>query len=485
METQNQGPLHFHLLSDTDLTELTAILKTVSDRRREIVSCWYRKYLEHFGDWRSLSEPEFVRVFEQAIERGHTALIGRDMAAYADGLVHLGGLLAERGVALEEAIPLLAFFEECVRIVFHQEFATASRARATLAWLGRINTILLVSAYFRSDSAVAMERVIAAEREGARQTPDSRTWFRGMVGASTVMREFYRRIEAADGSRESVLIVGEAGTGKETAARAIHSGGPRSEGPFVVFNCAGVNGDEIERQLFGDPGGDGGVPYLGALRAADGGTLFLDEVTALSPRMQSVLLKLIQNQTAMPHGGGLGADVQIIASTTRVPEEALADGKLRSDLYFRLRASTLKVPALRDRRGDLLVLAEHFIEVFNARLGRGVLGIDEPAMGAMLEYSWPGNVRELSSVIEGALSVGKSQFIELTDLPEAIQRCEPLSSAATNDRYAQVPVVSFAEMERELIRRALETTGHNKLRAAGLLRISRKKLYAKIRQHGL
>jgi transcriptional regulator with PAS, ATPase and Fis domain len=207
----------------------------------------------------------------------------------------------------------------------------------------------------------------------------------------------------------------------------------------------------------------------------------------MSAETQSKLLRVIQERTVRPVGSTreIPVNARLIASTNRDPEEAVRAGDLRADLYYRLQASVLQVPPLRERREDIPSLVEHFIAFFNEKLRPSVTvhGIEQDALAAMQHYRWPGNVRELSNTIEGAFTLGRSPIIRLQDLPRGVAESHNGDGSGPPDLSLQahaVPVGSFAEAEKDLIVRALESTGGNKVAAAALLRISRKKLYAKI-----
>jgi transcriptional regulator with PAS, ATPase and Fis domain len=302
------------------------------------------------------------------------------------------------------------------------------------------------------------------------------------------MRELYRRIEAVGRARAIALVVGESGTGKELVARAVHECGPNPNAPFVPLNCAALPKELIESELFGYKRGaftGAATEYLGLFRAAEGGTLFLDEVTEMNPDTQSKLLRAIQERKVRPVGSSteVSTDVRVIASTNRDPEQALKDKQFRQDLYYRLQASTLRVPPLRDRAEDIPLLSHHFIDLFNQKLMRPthVDGIEDNALQALSACAWPGNVRELSNAIEAAFIFGRTPMIELRDLPPAIGgKAEQSSRPASS-----VLVGTFAEAERDIIARALEMSGGNKVHAARTLKISRKRLYAKIEKYGL
>ena len=228
------------------------------------------------------------------------------------------------------------------------------------------------------------------------------------------------------------------------------------------------------------------MEYLGLFRAAEGGTLFLDEITEMSPATQSKLLRAIQERAVRPVGSTreIPVEVRLVASTNRDPLDAVRDGQLREDLYYRLQAAVISIPPLRDRMEDVPRLAEHFVDLFNARQTRPtpVSGIDEAALRAMSEYQWPGNVRELSNAIEGAFTFGRSPVIRLEDLPRSVAGGEAADRTLSDLSF---PVGTFADSERVIIQRALESTGGNKVQAARLLKISRKKLYAKIAKYAL
>ncbi|HEY2523848.1 MAG TPA: sigma-54 dependent transcriptional regulator [Candidatus Binataceae bacterium] len=312
-------------------------------------------------------------------------------------------------------------------------------------------------------------------------------------------------MEAAGRARGMVLIVGESGTGKELVARAIHHTGSNPDAPFVAVNCPAIPRDLIESELFGHKRGSfsgASVDYLGLFRAAEGGTLLLDEVTEMNLETQSKLLRALQERAVRPVGSvaEVAVNVRVIASTNRAPAQAVEVGLLREDLYYRLQANVIEIPPLRERSEDIPLLVSHFIRIFNPLCGRPVpvTGIAQDAMAALLRYSWPGNVRELSNVIESAVTFGCNPRIRLKDLPETVRHNHPDAAPRTpgvaavispNAALARESAVllpkTFDETERELIERALQTAGHNKTYAAELLKISRKKLYARLAKYGL
>ncbi|MGH7779123.1 MAG: sigma 54-interacting transcriptional regulator [Candidatus Binataceae bacterium] len=496
IQTPVGAPRHYHLLWDEELEALRPILTRVLEHLGEVLDHWYQLYVLHFGDERSLSEAEFRDLFYNALSRNSKDLLEGDMDRYAIDTIETGELLCERNVPFAEIVASLHLYEESAYTVFPTpqpplEIYTAFDK------LSHIRMILLADAYFRSAAATAGARIQALERQATLVAREKRRIFHGLVGSSAPMHRLYDRIEAAAGTRGTILIVGESGTGKELVARAIRECGADPNAPFVALNCAAIPRDLIESEMFGYRKGafsGANTDYLGLFRAAQGGTLFLDEVTEMSPETQSKLLRAVQERSVRPVGSTreLPIDVRLVASTNRDPEQAVRVGILRQDLYYRLQAGVLGVPPLRERADDIPLLVEHFIEVFNEKLRPriAVRSIQEDAMTAMTKYSWPGNVRELSNAIESAFTFGRSPIIRLQDLPTAVVACgrrppEENSPEAPHGSAPALPVGSFAEAERELIARALKSTDGNKVAAAALLRISRKKLYAKIEKYGI
>jgi len=483
-------PRHFHLLWDEDLDEMRGIFEAIRDRRAEVVAYWYELYTLHFGDARTLSEGEFYRIFEPALLRNKNDLLAKDMDRYAEDVRSLGELLAERGVPLQEIIASLQLYEQAAQRVFPDDTLSVDMF-VKFDQLSHIRIILLVDAYFRALTAATGARIRELEREAARLPHDERSRFHGIVGASRPMRELYKRIEAASKTRGTVLIVGESGTGKELVARALHEAGSKTDGPFIAFNCAAIPKDLIESELFGYRRGafsGANTEYPGLFRAAEGGALFLDEITEMGAETQVKLLRAIQERAVRPLGSTheVPVDVRLIASTNRDPEEAVRCHVLREDLYYRFQVSVLRVPPLRDRLEDIPLLVEYFIALFNERLGRNIIttGIDRQALGALSQHKWPGNVRELANAIESAMTFGTEPLIRLEDLPQSISRLESRQSSMA---VAESPFApgTFAEVERNLILRALEACDWNKVHAAAMLKISRKKLYAKINKYQL
>jgi transcriptional regulator with PAS, ATPase and Fis domain len=350
--------------------------------------------------------------------------------------------------------------------------------------------MVLAETYFGATQARTQTRTRALEQEAARLAPNlnTRQHFHGIVGQSPAMREVFQRVSAAGASRGTVLIIGESGTGKELVARAIHELSATKAAPFVPVNCSALPRELIESELFGYRRGafsGATTEYQGLFRAADGGSLFLDEVTEMASDTQAKLLRVLQERAIRPVGSvkEIPVNVRIIASTNCDPHDAVRRGQLRDDLYYRLNVNTILLPPLRERPEDIPLLVDYFLTYVAERLEISRREIEPAALAALEQYRWPGNIRELMNVIESAYTFGRSIRITRADLPVTIT-LTPVSSSQEETHVAHGPV-SFAAAERDLIARALASTVGNKLQAAKLLGISRKKLYAKIAKYNL
>lgn len=282
----------------------------------------------------------------------------------------------------------------------------------------------------------------------------------------------------------NVLIHGETGTGKEVMARHLHDNSRRAAAPFIAINCGAFTEELLANELFGHERGafTGAVAAKGGLlEAAEGGTLFLDEITEMSLAMQVKLLRLLQEREFFRIGGTrtLKADIRVIAATNRDPEKCVTDGRLRQDLYFRLNVVALHLPPLRSRRGDIPVLATHFLSKAAHRMGKRVSEIQPDAFDCLLAYGYPGNIRELENIMERAVALAEGSVITTDLLPEAVRQAKPGQSA---DPSAS-PLLPLSAMERQHIMRALEHTKGNRALAAQILGIDRVSLWRKLRSY--
>jgi transcriptional regulator with PAS, ATPase and Fis domain len=304
-----------------------------------------------------------------------------------------------------------------------------------------------------------------------------------VIGSSPVMCSVYALIEQAAPTAVSVLISGESGTGKELVAQTIHRLSRRAAFPFTPINAATIPETLIESELFGHEKGafTGAIERRpGCFELADGGTLFLDEVTEMSPATQAKLLRVLQEHRFRRVGGRReqAVDVRIIAAANVDPLEAVAKGKLRLDLYYRLNVFALAVPPLRARRPDIPPLVQSFVDEFNDRYEKSVAAVDPAVIEIFETYPWPGNVRELRNVIERAMILAEGDLIEIQHLPPALLDARHKGPA---ERTLTLPPGTTVEQaERQLILLTMQHTGDNKTHAAALLGISVKTLYNKL-----
>ncbi len=304
----------------------------------------------------------------------------------------------------------------------------------------------------------------------------------GLVGNSPVMQQLFESIRQVAPEKATVLIAGETGTGKELVARAVHAGSPRSNGLFVAVNCAAIPHEMLESELFGHEKGafTGAIKErIGKFELADGGTLFLDEVTEMPMPLQAKLLRALQENVIERVGGNrpIAVDIRVVAATNRDPREAIKDGKLREDLYYRLNVFRIDLPALRARKSDIPALAQHF-------LAKRRVDISPEAIDALSRYDWPGNIRELENVLERAAIISGNQTVLLKHLPADMvnhmaARVPEALSAANSLALPQ----AIEALERQLIAEALVATQGNKSKAAKLLEISERSLWYKLSQY--
>ncbi|MGH9256007.1 MAG: sigma-54-dependent transcriptional regulator [Vicinamibacterales bacterium] len=305
------------------------------------------------------------------------------------------------------------------------------------------------------------------------------------VGISPKMREVYELIEQVAPSDASVLIWGESGTGKELVARAIHDRSARAAAPFVAVNCAAIPEGLLESEIFGHERGafTGAVDRRqGCFELAHAGTLFLDEIAEMVSAVQAKLLRVLQERTVRRLGGKheLPVNVRVIAATNITPQQAIADGRLREDLYYRLNVVSIALPPLRDRSGDIPLLAQTFVTEFAERDGRQVQGLTREALQALEQYPWPGNVRELRNVIERAVILSRGELLTEKELPRDLVYGPP---PPARDHEGLAPGMRVEDAERRLIELTLGHTGNNKIRAADMLGISLKTLYNKLQKY--
>lgn len=330
---------------------------------------------------------------------------------------------------------------------------------------------------------VASHLKLKTENRMLREKIKSRQGFGSIIGRAPEMEKLYRIISKAAQSTHPVLVLGESGTGKEMVARSIHFSGPFRDKPFIPVDCGSLVPTLIESELFGYvKGAFTGAAHSkdGLLTIADGGTVFLDEVGELPVDLQAKLLRAIQEKEIRPVGSTkrIPINVRILAATNRDLEQAVAQGTFRRDLYFRLNVLSLRIPALRERRQDIPLLAEHFLERMN-RDSEQQHALSDEALKVMLAYDWPGNVRELENCLERACALTTNPVIHPADLPTSIA-----TGRVPGARDGTVSkIIPMAEVEKKTILETIEQLNGDKLLAARLLGIGKTTLYRKLKEY--
>lgn len=315
----------------------------------------------------------------------------------------------------------------------------------------------------------------------------------GLIGNSPAMQHLAESIRQVAPEKATVLVAGDTGTGKELVARAIHAASPRSNALFVAVNCAAIPHEMLESELFGHEKGafTGAVKErVGKFELADGGTLFLDEVTEMPMQLQAKLLRALQENVIERLGGNrpIAVDIRVVAATNRNPRDAIKDGKLREDLYYRLNVFRIDLPALKARKSDIELLATHF-------LAKRRVEISEQAVRVLMQYDWPGNVRELENVLERAAIISGNRQIQPQHLPAEMLNstsefmvATALGHDADTAEAKHNPLClpnAVEQLERQLIAQALAQTNGNKSKAAKVLEISERSLWYKLSQYGI
>jgi transcriptional regulator with PAS, ATPase and Fis domain len=316
--------------------------------------------------------------------------------------------------------------------------------------------------------------------------------FENIVGHSRALRQVLETVEKVADSDATVLVRGESGSGKELIARSIHFNSRRADRMFVTVNCGAIPEELLESELFGHVRGafTNAVAHReGRFQVADGGTIFLDEIGDMSPNLQVKLLRVLQDRTFEPVGSSktVKVNVRVVAATHQDLEQAIRERRFREDLFYRLNVIPIEVPPLRERREDIPLLAQHFLDQINQEKGKRIDGLHPDALQALCDHEWPGNVRELENLIERMAILKGEGEIGLPDLPPGLRR----GAVAAAPAVPQIPAggLAFGEVvgrfEADLIRQALERTQGNKNRAAQLLGLNRTTLLEKIKKRGL
>lgn len=391
------------------------------------------------------------------------------------------------GLAVLEQLKEDGYPAQVIMISGHGTIESAVRATRLGAWdfvekpLSLEKTVLVVK------NALRQRRLERENIELQRRLHGDET----MVGESPAMLELRRQIELAAPSDSRVLIFGENGTGKELVARSIHQGSRRAAAPFVEVNCAAIPEELIESELFGHIKGSftgASEDKDGKFKAADGGTLFLDEIGDMSLKTQAKVLRVLQEQKIEPVGSSrsLGVDVRVIAATNKELEQEIARGAFRKDLYFRVNVIPIRVPPLRERRGDVPKLAAHFVKEFAERFGRKPKKLDAGAVALLESHDWPGNVRELRNAIERLMIMVPGDTIRAGDLAQfdSAATVGAAEEGGTPERFSSLKEAR-EYWERRIISAKLEECGHSVAKAAKALKVERSHLYRKLKAYGI
>jgi len=331
---------------------------------------------------------------------------------------------------------------------------------------------------------------LALEVSRLREQTAKPVHFDNIVSNSGMMQEVFRLVEKVKDSDICVLIMGESGTGKELVSKAIHYNGVRQKGPFVTVNCASIPHDLLESELFGHERGafTGAIQRrIGRFEQANTGTLFLDEIGELDMSLQAKLLRVIQTKQFERVGGNetLTSDVRVISATNRDLQKAVQNKEFREDLYFRLSTFPVIIPPLRDRRSDILLLAEHFLKQYSEEEKKAKRGFSKNALRLLYQYNWPGNVRELENAIQRAILMSEGDTVTERDLPMAVQTLGSDESPGDNAGGASLGngIRPFEQFKEEVIRHALKVTDGNIVEAARQLKLGRATLYRLMKKY--
>ena len=307
--------------------------------------------------------------------------------------------------------------------------------------------------------------------------------FDNIISADGKMQDVFKLVSKVLNNDITVLIHGESGTGKELIARAIHYNGRRKNNPFIVVNCASIPRELLESELFGHERGSFTGAHqrkLGKFEIANGGTLFLDEVGELEMLLQAKLLRVIQEREFERVGGNelIKSDVRIISATNRDLKKAVDEKSFREDLYYRLNSFPINLPPLRQRRGDILVLAQHFLDTLNKKLQKNIKGFTKKAIKLIYEYNWPGNIREMENTIERCMIIAEKDTIDLDDLPAHIKTADITGSfESSGTLFIDENIIPFEKLKEEAIKHALRVTDGNIVEAAKKLQLGRATIY--------
>jgi len=332
---------------------------------------------------------------------------------------------------------------------------------------------------------------LTKEIENLRENIKKEYSFSNIVSADSRMQDVFKLVTKVLNNDITVLIYGESGTGKELISRAIHYNGNRKNNPFVVVNCASIPRELLESELFGHEKGSFTGAHqrkLGKFEVANGGTIFLDEVGELEMLLQAKLLRVIQEKAFDRVGGTelIKTDVRIISATNRDLKDAVDKKEFREDLFYRLNSFPIFIPPLRHRKGDILVLAQHFLESLSKKLGKEIKGFSKKALKLIYDYPWPGNIREMENTIERCMIIADKDIIDVDDLPTHLKTADSvITSDFTGNIFSDDTIIPFEKLKEESIRHALKVTKGNIVEAAKKLHLGRATIYRLMERYNI
>jgi DNA-binding NtrC family response regulator len=315
--------------------------------------------------------------------------------------------------------------------------------------------------------------------------------FANIISADGKMQDVFKLVSKVLNNDITVQIYGESGTGKELVARAIHYNGKRKDNPFIVVNCASIPRELLESELFGHEKGSFTGAHqrkLGKFEVASGGTIFLDEVGELEMLLQAKLLRVIQEKAFDRVGGTelIKTDVRIISATNRDLKEAVEKKEFREDLYYRLNSFPIYIPPLRQRKGDIIVLAQHFLDTLSKKLGKDIKGFSKKALKLIYDYPWPGNIREMENTIERCMIIAEKDVIDVEDLPTHLRTSDSvILSDFSGNIFNDDTIIPFEKLKEEAIRHALKVTKGNIVEAAKKLHLGRATIYRLMERYNI
>ncbi len=332
---------------------------------------------------------------------------------------------------------------------------------------------------------------LTKEIENLKENVKKEYSFDNIISADGKMQDVFKFVSKVLNNDITVLIHGESGTGKELIARAVHYNGKRKDKPFVVVNCASIPRELLESELFGHEKGSFTGAHqrkLGKFELASGGTIFLDEVGELEMLLQAKLLRVIQEKEFERVGGTelIKTDVRILSATNRDLKVAVENKEFREDLYYRLNSFPIYIPPLRQRKGDILVLAQHFLDEFNKKLGKHIKGFSKKAIKLIYDYNWPGNIREMENTVERCMILAEKDVVDIEDLPAHIRNADPTANFDhSTSLFSDDTIIPFEKLKEEAIRHALKVTSGNIVEAAKKLQLGRATIYRLMEKYGI